>query len=307
MSEAPSNLPQEGSNTQPTDPGPAPWFSNRQHFEKWSQTRPSWLFWAVMATVIWFIVFSLGILVDSTPFRESLGWTDKKAEHKALVEEIAKAVEDKLPQSAATGESEKGKGDNIPPPVPKENQSASPTAAPATTPGKGDIIFNFGMGILTYLPLNVGLLTIIAAFIGGCSVNSREVVQLWKEVDILDQNNDESAEANRLRKQLNYLMEHPGYSAIRGLIIYLVVIGGLFLAGTQLFGEEKDQVDGLTQYIKMAGIFSFLGYLAGFDPTVFTSMVDFSSARVRPSPAALNSSGPQSSRPSSASSTGPTR
>lgn len=295
MPDAPSNLPQEGNPTQSIDPGPAPWFSNREHFEKWSQTRPSWLFWAIIATVTWFIVFSLGILVDSTPFRESLGWTDKKAEHKALVEEIAKAVEDKLPQVPTTGEQQENKDTDIPPLLSRQEQPSPETCRPASKP-KGELLLNFGMGMITYLPLNVGLLTIIAAFIGGCSVNSREVVQLWKEVDMLDQNNDQSAEANRLRKQLNYLMEHPGYSSIRGLIIYLVVIGGLFLAGTQLFGEEKDQVDGLTQYIKMAGIFSFLGYLAGFDPTVFTSMVDFSSARVRPSPAALNTPAPSATR-----------
>jgi hypothetical protein len=94
-----------------------------------------------------------------------------------------------------------------------------------------------------------------------------------------------------LKRRLNYLTEHPGYSTIRGLVVYLVLISGLFIIGAAPQGGDPDHQDILTQYMKLAGLFSFFGFLAGYDPTVFTAMINFGSTRLRNGNANGDSSG----------------
>jgi hypothetical protein len=55
----------------------------------------------------------------------------------------------------------------------------------------------------------------------------------------------------------------------------LIIISGLFIIGAPLTGEDDNQGVSLAQQIKMAGLFSFFGYLSGYDPTVFSSVIGF--------------------------------
>ena len=99
-----------------------------------------------------------------------------------------------------------------------------------------------------------------------------------------DRDGIEGPEVDRERKRLNYLAESPGYSALRGIVVYLVIISGLLVAGGSPLVIDTDHKEQLTQYFKLAGIFSFFGYLAGSDPTIFSAMVEFGSGRLRPQP-----------------------
>lgn len=113
-------------------------------------------------------------------------------------------------------------------------------------------------------------------------MNKGELRDLEKIVKHYDKNQMEGPEVDRDRKRLNYLSESPGYSALRGIVVYLVIISGLLVAGGSPLIIESDQKEQLMQYFKLAGIFSFFGYLAGSDPTIFSAMIEFGSARLRP-------------------------
>ena len=137
----------------------------------------------------------------------------------------------------------------------------------------------FFIALFTFMPINVGLLCILAAFIGGCSVNKEEIWQIESKIRILGRTST-TPEALELGRRLGYLTEHPGYSTVRGLVVYLVLVSGLLIAGSVPFQEEGDQVSALTQYLKLAGLFSFFGYLAGSDPTVFTSLLNIGRGKI---------------------------
>lgn len=142
---------------------------------------------------------------------------------------------------------------------------------------------SYFLATLTFMPVNVALLTVLAAFLGGCSGSPQFVRDIW---DRLIRGKGSSASEEEMRSRYNYLNEHPAFSAFRGLIVYLVIASGLFVfAGSESFTSEPDQTDSLTRYIRYAGIFSVFGYLAGHDPTVFTSLLRIVGKRVQsPSP-----------------------
>jgi hypothetical protein len=58
----------------------------------------------------------------------------------------------------------------------------------------------------------------------------------------------------------------------------------LFVLGTSPVGDGDNQLVDLTQYMRLAGLFSFFGYIAGNDPTVFSSLLNLGSSRLRPQP-----------------------
>ena len=154
-----------------------------------------------------------------------------------------------------------------------EKQELAP--AGPTDGSKTSKFSSFIVAMLTFTPLNVGFLCVLAAFIGGCSINKNEIHRIHQEILDLEANPPvrPNPELARLRQRLDYLTEHPGYSTIRGLVVYLIIISGLFIIGAPLIGENGSQSITLAQYMKLAGLFSFFGYLAGYDPTVFSSVI----------------------------------
>jgi hypothetical protein len=84
----------------------------------------------------------------------------------------------------------------------------------------------------------------------------------------------------RLSNKLDYLTENPCYSAIRGFVVFLVIVSGLFVIGAPLTGVDGNDNVSLAQYIKMAGLLSFFSYHSGYDPTVFTSFISFGSSHL---------------------------
>ena len=195
------------------------------------------LIWGVGGVFLWMLIFSAGVLIPSEPSRKNLGWTGATT-----------------PAVATTTVAEKPIKHDDPP-----------------------IICDFLLASLTFTPLNVGYLCVLAAFIGGCSINKNEIRRIQQQIIIIESSPliPPNPEVYGLRQRLDYLTEHPGYSIIRGLVVYLIIISGLFIIGAPLTGEDDNQGVSLAQYIKMAGLFSFFGYLSGYDPTVFSSVIGF--------------------------------
>jgi len=65
-----------------------------------------------------------------------------------------------------------------------------------------------------------------------------------------------------------YLTENPFASMLRGFLVYVGVIAGIYITGGSPF--ESPTAD---QYVRFAGTVSSLALVVGYDPTMFTALV----------------------------------
>lgn len=222
-----------------------------------------------IAILLWVAVFAAGLLIDSLPYRVKLGWKpDAKANSEKNVSEIKQRVEalesEKKPLTQPAPDSS-GHGDGKTQKKPEGPKAVKCSATEA-----------FAIAAMTFMPSNIAILSIIAAFLGGCSVSE----ELIRDVNA-DAQHATGSRAFAFKKRLNYLTEHPAYSAFRGLVVFLLLISGLFVfAGAETLTSELEQIDGLGKYMRFAGIFSFIAYLAGHDPSVFTALLRLGSGRI---------------------------
>ncbi len=223
---------------------------------------------AIFGAILWFLVLAIGVLIPAEDYRIALGWSPIKQKKSAEAE--ATATQETNPHRFDYCKKYSAKRENSCPRC-KSDARQSTCSLKA-----------FPIAAVSYLPLNICILTIAAAFVGGCSVNKGELKDLEARVKHYDLHEIEGPEIDRDRKRLNYLAESPGYSALRGIVVYLIIISGLLVAGGSPLVIENDQKEQLMQYFKLAGIFSFFGYLAGSDPTIFSAMIEFGSGRLRP-------------------------
>ncbi len=210
--------------------------------------------------------------MDSAPYRESLGWKDETNPSKVteLDGRLSKLETIANPPPATSQK--------------KNNDPTNPDDPKKVDPKKPHWFTAFVISMFSFMPLNIGFLCIIAAYVGGCSVNKNEIDRLERLIADL-RPDDHSQEAEHLRRKLSYLTENPLNSTIRGLVVYLILISGLFVLGGTPVSMGVNQVLDLTQYIRLAGMFSFFGYIAGNDPTVFFTLLNFVSSRFHSSQA----------------------
>ncbi len=124
---------------------------------------------------------------------------------------------------------------------------------------------DFMMSMLTYTPTNIAMLSVIAAFAGGCA--SRMLiagVARKTKLTIHDQ------ETEKTDSQL-YMAENPFGSMLRGLVVYFGYLAGVFIANSTPFTNTTPE-----QYAQSAGIISLFAFVVGFDPTVFRSFISIS-------------------------------
>lgn len=76
-------------------------------------------------------------------------------------------------------------------------------------------------------------------------------------------------EARRLLLRVAYLSESPFSSMLRGFLVYLAIISGILLAISDPF--EKTSAD---QFIRLAGLFSVIAFVMGYDPTRFEDLIE---------------------------------
>lgn len=164
----------------------------------------------LVSLVSWMLLFAVGILIDSSPFRTALG-----------------------------------------PPQPQ------------ITPG------NLMGASLLYTPINVALLTIFAGLLGGCtsllSIDARDVQDRLRRAHEAGH----QQVVNRLEKRLKYLTESPLVSMFRGFLVYLGIVSGILLAISDPFETPSPG-----EYIRLAGLFSVIAFVMGYDPTRFEDLID---------------------------------
>jgi len=256
--------------------------------QKWNETKRSW--WGLAAAGAWILVFAVGVLVPSLDYRKVLGWTgDKEKQSAGLSEQISNVSNDiKELQSRLQKLENKSssKGDNQEPVQGGNSKAGDPVPAdappreapPPAKRSSGEMLAAFLVGLISFIPLNIALLCIIAGFLGGCTVSSEVIADIKGQLANMKPDN---AERPLLERRLNYLTEEPVFSALRGLVMFLLLTSGLFVfAGTDAFMSAGTQEQGLGQYIKFAGMFSLIAYLAGHDPTTFSTLLRAAGGRL---------------------------
>lgn len=126
-------------------------------------------------------------------------------------------------------------------------------------------LINFLMSILTFTPTNVAMLSVIAAFSGGCA--SRLLIAGITKKTIPD---SENSEIDKEDSHI-YKSENPFSSMLRGLVVYFAFLTGVFIASPNPFGTTTPQ-----QYAQTAGVVSLLSFIVGYDPTTFRSFISLS-------------------------------
>jgi len=134
----------------------------------------------------------------------------------------------------------------------------------------------FGPVFWCWTPSNVAFLGLLAAFAAGClsyNFNPRAL-----KARIIDSrlSGDEDTAAKLLRR-IEFMHEVPWVSMKRGFVVFLTIIGGVFVLDTNPFGETTPAQAQAT-YVKLAGIVSSLAFLVGYDPTRFEGLINMISS-----------------------------
>jgi hypothetical protein len=132
-------------------------------------------------------------------------------------------------------------------------------------------------------PTNVGLLCILAAFVGGCTSYNFRFQGMWIRL----RNAISQGEGNvpeRMLRRYSFMYERPLVSLSRGFFVYLALLATWGLFEEQLFGAVSMQGanERMEAYKRMACVISGIGFIVGFDPTRFEELVDRVTGFVNP-------------------------
>ena len=124
------------------------------------------------------------------------------------------------------------------------------------------------LAALLFTPTNVALLSVLAGFLGGCAsaLNDRNLLE--HEMQQAQAGGD-AVRASRLERRIGFMGESPIVSMMRGFVVYLAIISGIFLVISNPF--ENPSMD---QFIRLAGLFSVVAFLMGYDPTRFEELLE---------------------------------
>ena len=142
----------------------------------------------------------------------------------------------------------------------------SPTDALTTAakPSGPSYLWSFVAAFVAFTPNNLVLLTLAAAFLGGSLSN------------VVAASLEDHERAQVPPRRLAFLAEHPLAAMMRGFVIYLCVVAGLYVALDDPF---RDTTPG--QYARLAGTLSLVAFVVGYDPSRIESWL-----RLVPSPMA---------------------
>ena len=219
--------------------------------------------WVSSLLTVWLVLFTIGITVDSAPYRENVSPSgaaaiggSTEADPVEIIPEWLEGESDSLlaadslriirfpsesgaaPETLRVVDSSLGEG--------KEDQPGSSNGVLALLSALG----SFFIVLLAFTPTNLALICCTAGVIGAAGRR----LQLSTDPD--RDNRDRS---------------HPLLSAfVRGLFVFLIAISGiLVLLEDPILGTASPG-----QYIRFAGLLSLTSFIVNYDPTVFVLLVD---------------------------------
>ena len=218
-------------------------------------TRGGPLIIGISGLCLWFLIFGLGVLVDSTSFR--------------LVNDVVFRQETIANETKRLKDAPGGVANS---PLLQEANDLNRQG-----PSFGRAVCSFFMGMFTYTPTNLGLLCFFGGLMGGCSSRAayrrlRSLGKIVAKSDELAPSNsgqDSSAQPILSKTRIFYLSEHPFVSGLRSFVVYLALLSGFYLAAGDPF---KDMSAG--QYLRLAGLVSCVAFAVGYDPSRFTDLIN---------------------------------
>ena len=136
-----------------------------------------------------------------------------------------------------------------------------------TKPFRDELTRAFNIGdlfivCLCYTPTNAALLTCLAGLAGG--ISSRLTYGSFLEDPAGIRATDKLTVTDVLVRT-----ENPIASMLRSFIVYFIFVAGLAIASPQNPFSEPTQ----DQYFRFAAMVSVLGFVVGYDPSVFNSLI----------------------------------
>jgi hypothetical protein len=133
----------------------------------------------------------------------------------------------------------------------------------------GQLSKDFDIGSLivvciVYTPTNAAMLTCLAGLAGG--ISSR----LTYERLVANDGDGRFRIEEFPKERLIVWVENPLASMLRSFVVYLLFVAGLAVASPQNpFADPTP-----AQYLRFAAMVSVVGFLAGFDPSVFSTILE---------------------------------
>ncbi len=116
------------------------------------------------------------------------------------------------------------------------------------------------LGVIAfYTPLNVALLTILAGLVGGCA-SRLTYARAHGEIP-------QAGDAQQDLRTM-FRIENPVASMLRSFLVYLAFLSGIFITTNDPFGSPTAD-----QYVRLAGLLSFVSFVVGYDPTRFQEIL----------------------------------
>lgn len=110
---------------------------------------------------------------------------------------------------------------------------------------------------LFYTPTNTAILTCLAGLMGGVS----------SFLTFHGQAPGETPSAPELQRML-VRTENPFASLLRSFVVYLLFIAGIAITTDAPFANPTPD-----QYLRIAGLLSLVGFVVGYDPSAFNSLL----------------------------------
>ncbi|MBL7954590.1 MAG: hypothetical protein JNJ91_06100 [Flavobacteriales bacterium] len=126
-----------------------------------------------------------------------------------------------------------------------------------------------------WTPTNVGLLCVLAAFVGGCTSYNFRFEGMWiRLLNAFAQGEGKIPE--RMIRRYSFMYELPWVSLSRGFFVYLVLIATWGFFEGHLFSDVTTEGSDIREeaYKRMACVLSGIGFIVGFDPTRFEELID---------------------------------
>jgi len=209
------------------------------------------------ALAAWILFFAAGLLIETVEYRLVLALRSVSKQlgsaelltvpgtHAATVREDANQRQAAAPNPARPSATTPSSADS------SSSAPSTPATADAQQPSFSVKLHAFVASMICFTPINLAILTLVAGLLGGCASNiAVETMPHRQQTELHDTH----------PRRYWYLQEPPVSAAIRGFIVYLCVIGGLYVAMDDPFKDPTP-----AQYIRLAGLMSILALVVGYD------------------------------------------
>ena len=136
------------------------------------------------------------------------------------------------------------------------SESGLPAVSAAPTQQGPIGLANLAKFALTFTPLNVGMLCILAGLIGGCASRITYV-------------REDAPAGEAIPEDAWFRTESPLASMLRSFLVYVAIVAGVSISTDGAFMSSSAE-----SYMRFAATASFFAFVVGYDPSKFREWID---------------------------------